>query len=845
MHADEAGGPGNQNHVAHINTFLNAAATPLPGCAGICANAPPGEQTARFGTWFVEYKTGNANSRLRMTSIGARGMEPRVLARRNSGTKEVAAETVALRNWLFGCALPLWWEVGADRARGGFHEAIDLDGSPLARPHRARTIARQAHCYCEAGRLGWNGPWRDAAQHALEYFRKYFIAPDDTVRSVVELDGSCRNPCFDLYDQGFALLAYASAHRAFGEAAGWSRAAAALRTSLQQNHAHPLGGFLQDREGRSPQCANPHMHLLEAALAWSALDGDPAWRRMADGLVSLCLEKMIEPVTGALRELFAADWTPAPGLAGRICEPGHHYEWAFLLERWAKLNGCARSHAAARLITFADARGLDPRRGVAVNAVLVDGAVHDPAARLWAQAERLRAYAAAGRDGDDVVNASKALRRFLATPTPGLWFDQLDERESFVLEPARATSLYHIMGAVDELSAAFPDPADAAGSARVTIGARPRVIYLVTEDWYFISHRLPMARAARDAGFEVHVATRVDRHAAAIQAEGFLLHPVSWRRGSLDPRDLLRVIREVRALYRKLKPDLAHHVALPATVVGSVAARGLPIQCVNAMTGLGTIFISNTMKVRAVRAALRPVLRWLLSGPGGKVLVQNLDDHALVQELGVEPRRIALIAGSGVDTDVMLPAPEPNGPVRVAFVGRLVEGKGIRALVEAHARLCAQGNDIKLVIAGVPDSANPSSIPAHEIAAWSRQRNVSYLGFVEDIAALWASVHVAALPSHREGLPLSLLEAAACGRPLIATDVPGCRDIARPDLNALLIPVDDVEALAAAIKRLALDPQLRRRFGAASRKLVEQEFSSKQIGRELVNIYRQMLDRAA
>jgi glycosyltransferase involved in cell wall biosynthesis len=396
-----------------------------------------------------------------------------------------------------------------------------------------------------------------------------------------------------------------------------------------------------------------------------------------------------------------------------------------------------------------------------------------------------------------------------------------------------------------ELSAAFPEPADVPVSAPVTIGARPRVIYLVTEDWYFVSHRLPMARAARDAGFEVHVATRVDRHAAAIQAEGFLLHPVSWRRGSFDPRDLLRVIREVRALYRRLKPDLAHHVALPATVVGSLAARGLPVRCMNAMTGLGTIFISNTVKVRAVRAALRPALRWLLSNPGGKVLVQNLDDQALVQELGVEPRRIALIAGSGVDTEVLLPAPEPNGPVQVAFVGRLVEAKGIRTLVEAHARLCAQGHDIKLVIAGVPDTANPSSIPAHEIAAWSRQHNISYLGFVEDIAGLWASVHVAALPSHREGLPLSLLEAAACGRPLIATDVPGCRAIARTGLNALLVPVDDVEALAAAIKRLALDPQLRRRFGAASRKLAEQEFSSERIGRELVNLYRQMLDRAA
>jgi glycosyltransferase involved in cell wall biosynthesis len=363
----------------------------------------------------------------------------------------------------------------------------------------------------------------------------------------------------------------------------------------------------------------------------------------------------------------------------------------------------------------------------------------------------------------------------------------------------------------------------------------------VTEDWYFISHRLPMARAARAAGFEVHVATRVDRHGSAIAAEGFHLHPISWRRGSYDPRDLLRVVREVRRLYRTLEPDLAHHVALPATIVGSLAARGLPVICLNAMTGLGTIFISNAAKIRAARMILTPALRSLLSRAGSAVLVQNPDDRAVIEDLGVDPTRIVLIPGSGVDSDVMMPAPEPAGPVTVAFVGRLLEAKGIRTLVEAHALLGARGRDIRLVLAGTPDPANPGSIPASEIEEWSRRRNVSCLGFVEDIAALWASAHIAALPSHREGLPLSLLEAAACGRPLIATDVPGCRDIARPGLNAFLVPVNDVGALAHAIDRLALDAKLRRTFGEASRNLVEREFSSKRIGRDLIALYRRLL----
>jgi mannose/cellobiose epimerase-like protein (N-acyl-D-glucosamine 2-epimerase family)/glycosyltransferase involved in cell wall biosynthesis len=756
---------------------------------------------------------------------------------------ELASEAAALRRWLFDEALPLWWKDGTDRIRGGFHEAIDLDGTPLARPHRARVIARQAFSYCEAGRLGWHGPWRDAVRHALDYFRQHFVTADATVVSVVDVDGKVGDSRFDLYDQAFALLAYASGHSAFGEAAGWRRQAVTLRTTLTRSYAHPLGGFREDRADRPPQRANPHMHLLEAALTWLALDDDPAWRAMADGIAMVCLERFIDPATGALREFFAGDWSLAPGLEGQICEPGHHYEWAFLLERWAQLTRRNTPAVVPRLIAFADSRGLDVRRGVVINAVLADGNVHDPVARLWAQAERIRAYLAGGRTDDEIVAAIKALRRFLETPTRGVWFDQLTAGDVFISEPARATSLYHIVGAVAELSAAIPDASNALPAER-SVREAPRIIYLVTEDWYFMSHRLPMARAARDAGFEVHVATRVDRHGAAIEAEGFHLHPISWRRGSLDPRDLFRVVREVRKLYRMLEPDLAHHVALPAAVVGSLAATGLPVVCLNAMTGLGTIFISDTVKVRTTRTALTLVLRRLLNRSRSAVLVQNLEDRALIERLGVPGDHIALIPGSGVDVDAMMPLPEPADPIAVAFVGRLVASKGIRTLVAAHERLSQRSRNVRLLIAGLPDAANPTSITAQEIEAWTRRPNITHLGFVEDIAALWARAHIAVLPSHREGMPLSLLEAAACGRPLVATDVPGCRDIARSNVNALLVPLGDVDALADAIERLALDPELRRRFGAAGRRLVELTFSSQRIGNDVVNLYRRLLDQA-
>ncbi len=184
-------------------------------------------------------------------------------------------------------------------------------------------------------------------------------------------------------------------------------------------------------------------------------------------------------------------------------------------------------------------------------------------------------------------------------------------------------------------------------------------------------------------------------------------------------------------------------------------------------------------------------MRHLLSGPHAAVLVQNPDDYQAMAALGIAPERIALIPGSGVDTERLRPQPEPEGPIAMAYVGRLLGDKGLRTLIAAQALLTARGEEVKLLIAGESDPANPASIPAAEIDAWRAKPGVELLGQVGDIAGVWARAHIAVLPSRREGLPLSLLEAAACGRAIVATDVPGCREIARAGLNALLVPVDD------------------------------------------------------
>jgi len=369
-----------------------------------------------------------------------------------------------------------------------------------------------------------------------------------------------------------------------------------------------------------------------------------------------------------------------------------------------------------------------------------------------------------------------------------------------------------------------------------------RILYLVSEDWFFVSHRLPMARAAKTAGYEVHVAARVSDCAGKIESEGFILHPIEWRRGTLNPFHLIAAVAETRRLYRRVKPDLAHHVAVLPIVIGSLAALRLPLRVLNAFTGLGFTFASKTARAAFLRAVATTFLGWLLRRPQATVLVQNPDDRAVIAALGVPPEQIAMVAGSGVDIDVFTPLPEPSSVVTVAFVSRLLAHKGVRTLVAAHELLNERGRAIRLLLAGAPDPLNPTSIPEALLARWRGIANLSVLGHVDDIRSVWRQAHIAALPSRGgEGIPMSLLEAAACGRALVASDVAGCREIVRPGVTGLLVPADDPAALADAIATLADDPGMRSRFGAAARQLVCDEFSSERVQREITALYRRLL----
>ena len=347
-----------------------------------------------------------------------------------------------------------------------------------------------------------------------------------------------------------------------------------------------------------------------------------------------------------------------------------------------------------------------------------------------------------------------------------------------------------------------------------------------------------MARAARAAGFEVHVLTRVADGRARIEAEGFHVHGLDWQRRDGSPAGLARAVSQVRRLLRAIDPAVLHNIALKPAIVGGLAATGIDgLAVANNINGLGSGYLAGGLAGAVKRRALSGGLRLLLDRRRTLTVVQNPEDFSAFRGAGLPERRLRLIAGSGVDTQRLQPSPEPPPPVTVAYVGRLLADKGVRSLMAAHRLVRERGLPINLLLAGTPDPENATSIPRAEIEAWAREPGATWAGHVADIAGLWARSHIAVLPSRREGLPLSLLEAAACGRPMIATDVPGCRDVVRDGETGLLVPVDAPEPLADAIARLAADPALRQRLGAAARARAEEEFSAAIVAGQIAKLY--------
>ncbi|RED44680.1 glycosyltransferase family 4 protein [Aestuariispira insulae] len=368
------------------------------------------------------------------------------------------------------------------------------------------------------------------------------------------------------------------------------------------------------------------------------------------------------------------------------------------------------------------------------------------------------------------------------------------------------------------------------------------ILYLVTEDWYFWSHRLPVARAAKQAGARVVVATRVNDHGDRIRAEGFELADIPFDRSGLNPVRDSKTLMAVLRLYRQVQPNLVHHVALKPALYGAIAAwrAGVPA-VVNAMAGMGFMFISDSPKVKILRPVIKLAFRLLNNRRCSRLILQNGDDKKLfMREMGVRPDHIRVIRGSGVDLARFSVRPEPVGTPVAVCVSRMLWDKGIGELVEAARILRKRNAPVTIRLVG-PTDDNPASIPQGVLDRWAAEGVVEVLGPSNDIAAVYADAHIAVLPSYREGLPKSLLEAAACGRPMVATDVPGCREVCREGETGLLVPLKSTVELADALEKLANSPDLRRAMGAAARNAAETEFADTIIAAETMELYQELV----
>lgn len=352
--------------------------------------------------------------------------------------------------WLRTAALPVWWALGADRASGGFFEALAQDGTPRPAPRRGRVQGRMIFSFAQAGMMGWSGPWREAARHALGALERDFLRPDGLIRTLVGLDGRPLDDAAHVYDQAFALLGLASLRQA-GEAVDEALGLAGRMRSGLEGLRHPAGGFRE--AGDHPFQANAHMHLLEASLAWEEA-GEADWASLSDEIAGLALGAFIDH-RGVLSEFFDAGWRRADGDDGRLVEPGHQFEWAWLLDRWGRARGRADGQIAARALHAAGLQGVDVRRACAVNALWDDLSVRDGSARLWPQTEFLKSSLAMGEAGD-ALRAATGLRRYLETPVRGLWRDRQGPTGGFASGGAPATSLYHIVGAIRQLEEQSP-----------------------------------------------------------------------------------------------------------------------------------------------------------------------------------------------------------------------------------------------------------------------------------------------------------------------------------------------------------------------------------------------------
>lgn len=385
------------------------------------------------------------------------------------------------------------------------------------------------------------------------------------------------------------------------------------------------------------------------------------------------------------------------------------------------------------------------------------------------------------------------------------------------------------------------------GMERERSGPRrqPILLIVLNDASFFLSHRLPVAEAAREEGFDVHVATPPAAAVAGIRDAGFTHHPIPLSRRGMRVWEEARSLTALVSLYRWLSPDVVHHFTVKPVLYGGLAARLARVPAVlHTMTGLGYVFVSRDRVARVLRPFVRAGYRVAFGHPRTRVVFQNPDDLAeFARRRIVRAEQSVLVRGSGIDPDVFTPLPEPVGEPVAVLAGRMLRDKGVAEFVDAARTLQARGVRARFALVGDTDTGNPAAIPRETLDLWVKEGAVEWWGWRGDMLRVFAGCHVVCLPSYGEGVPKVLIEAAACARPLVATDVPGCREIARHGTNGLLVPPRDARALADALEALLTDAALRARMGAAGRTIVLEEFTTAEVADRTLRVYRDLAGR--
>lgn len=376
-----------------------------------------------------------------------------------------------------------------------------------------------------------------------------------------------------------------------------------------------------------------------------------------------------------------------------------------------------------------------------------------------------------------------------------------------------------------------------------------RVLLFANTEWYLFNFRRSLADALREAGHEVVLLSPPGPYGERLRALGFRWMAAPMARRSLNPFRELALVLWLWRLVRREGIDLVHGFTIKCAVYGSLAARLAGLRGrVNAVAGMGYVFTSDDLRARLLRPLVQALMRAALGGESARLILQNPDDAALFRRARlVKESRVRLIPGSGVDCSRFASggARAEGEPLRVLLAARLLWDKGIAEYVGAARMLRGQGRSIRFLLAGTPDAGNPAAVPEPVIQDWVNEGLVEWLGHVEDMPALLATVHVVALPSYREGLPKTLIEAAACSLPLVAADVPGCREVVSHEVDGLLVPARDVQALADAIARLHDDEELAARLGAAARRKALERFDERIVIERTMAVYEELLPGVA